>query len=92
MPRPKKITGNRCPYDQERDSCPMQCKYNHFENADGLVIDAWDLKCLDCGLRDTIAFRSDEMEEADACNPQQCPFCQQTNLTKGVNPCQSNSL
>jgi hypothetical protein len=87
--RPTKPPKNKCPHDADRDSCPLTCKYNHFESND-LTIDAWELKCLDCGWRETIGFRSDEMDEEDAgVNPTVCPFCDQCNLSAGKNPCKA---
>ena len=62
--RPAKAPDGKCPQDADRQSCPLTCKYNHFESED-LTIDAWELKCLDCGWRETIGFRSDEMDEED---------------------------
>ena len=89
MKRPSKPPNNKCPQDTDRESCPLTCKYNHFES-DELTIDAWELKCLDCGWRETIGHRSDEMdEEDDELNPKECPFCKQCNLPVGKNPCQS---
>ncbi|MEQ1904942.1 MAG: hypothetical protein ABL888_12215 [Pirellulaceae bacterium] len=85
MNRPVKARGGRCPRDAERDSCPMQCRYNHFVSPQGLVIDSWDLKCLDCGIRETIAYRSDELEEG--AQPTRCPFCEQDGFVTGTNPC-----
>lgn len=84
---PDKPPGNKCPRDATQSKCELVCKYNHFEG-DDLTIDAWELKCLDCGWRDTIGFRSDEMDEddEDVCT-EQCPFCGLTDLPTGKNPC-----
>jgi len=78
----------KCPQHGTRDECPLVCKYNHFES-DDLTIDAWELKCLDCGWRDTIGFRSDEEEEENEANfdPKRCPFCKKTDLPTGQGPC-----
>lgn len=70
----------------DRDECPLVCKYNHFESED-LTIDAWELKCMDCGWRDTVGFRSDEMEDDDV-NPKQCPFCLKADMPPGQRPCE----
>jgi hypothetical protein len=87
--RPTKPPKNKCPHDADRDSCPLTCKYNHFESND-LTIDAWELKCLDCGWRETIGFRSDEMDEEDAgVKPTACPFCKLCDLAAGKNPCKA---
>jgi hypothetical protein len=68
----------------------MTCKYNHFESESGeLVIDAWELKCSDCGLRETIGYRSDEMDPEETVDPKTCPYCNQSGLTPGANPCES---
>jgi len=86
--RPVKPPNEKCPQEGDRQSCPLTCKYNHFES-DELTIDAWELKCLDCGWRETIGFRSDEMDEEDeAVDPTKCPFCDQCNLSAGKDPCQ----
>ena len=81
----------KCPQHGTRDECPLVCKYNHFES-DDLTIDAYELKCLDCGWRDTIGFRSDETEEDDDLpedfDPKKCPFCNQCGLKPGQNPCE----
>jgi len=48
------------------------------------------LKCLDCGWRDTVGYRSDEMDEEDAdVNPKQCPFCQLKACEPGTNCCEN---
>ena len=83
------IPPHGCPKDSTKTSCNLQCKYNHFE-ADDLVIDSWELKCLDCGHRETIGYRTDEPETLeDVESPQQCPFCQGCELPTGRNPCES---
>ena len=82
--RPSKPSNNRCPQGEGRESCPLSCKYNFFES-DELTIHAWELKCSDCGWRDTIGYRSDE--EMDCEDPSQCPFCQVKGLSPGKNPC-----
>ena len=76
----------KCPNHGTRSECPLVCKYNHFEGEES-TIDAWELKCLDCGWRDTIGFRSDEMDEDDEEDPTVCPFCHQCGLKPGKNPC-----
>ena len=87
--RPAKPPNEKCPQESDRQSCPLICKYNHFESED-LTIDAWELKCLDCGWRETIGFRSDEMDdEEDDVDPTVCPFCKQCDLAPGKDPCQS---
>ncbi len=87
--RPPKPSDGQCPQGAERESCPLTCKYNHFETED-LTIDAWELKCLDCGWRETTGFRSDEMddEEDASLDPTVCPFCEQCDLAPGKEPCQ----
>ena len=85
-PIPGKPPNGQCPHDSERDSCPLSCKYNFFESGD-LTIDAWELKCADCGWRDTIGFRSDEVEDGDTTNPKECPFCHQCGFQPGRDPC-----
>ncbi len=87
--RPAKPPDGKCPHDAARDECNLVCKYNFFESGD-LSINSWELKCLDCGLRQTIAYRSDDEDEEkpEERNPKQCPFCQLCDLTPGQNPCQ----
>ena len=89
-PRPAVPPGGCKNEDQlERDHCPLQCKFNFFES-DELTIHTFELKCLDCGWRDTIGYRSDDEDDEDRPdNPSQCPFCQQCDLTTGINPCQT---
>lgn len=77
----------KCPQGKQR--CPLTCKYNHFDG-DDFTIDAWELKCLDCGWRDTIAYRSDELDEDELeadFDPRKCPFCQICDVAPGKNPC-----
>ncbi len=86
--RPPKPPGGKCPQAISRDACPLVCKYNHFESEE-LTIDAWELRCLDCGWRETIAYRSDEDESPDVGDdPEQCPFCKLKELRIGRNPCE----
>lgn len=86
---PLKPSNNRCPQDATRERCNLQCKYNHFEAGD-LVIDSWELKCLDCGYRETIAYRSDDEDLAEVTdNPKKCPFCDRCDLAPGRSPCSS---
>ena len=83
--RPATPPAQACPRGQS--ACNLVCKYNHFE-ADDLVIDSWELKCLDCGFRETIAFRSDDSDlDLDSAEPTRCPFCEGTGLPPGKNPC-----
>lgn len=86
MSRPLTPGGNACPL--KKDHCALQCKYNHFL-AGGLEIHSWELKCLDCGFRKTVAYRSDD-EEADWSSGVQktCPFCHRKDLEPGKNPCE----
>lgn len=89
--RPSKPPPGKCPNDKpeeglHRESCPLQCKYNFFES-DDLTIHTYELKCLDCGWRDTIGYRSDDDEPQP--NPSECPFCQNCDLATGKNPCES---
>ena len=67
------------------ETCPLQCKYNFFESEE-LTIHTYELKCLDCGWRDTIGYRSDEPDDVPP-NPEKCPFCEQCKLPTGINPC-----
>ena len=80
----------KCQQDPDRTSCPLVCKYNFFES-DELTINAWELKCLDCGWRETVGHRTDE-EDADEMpadfDPKQCPFCKRRDLPTGKSPCQ----
>jgi hypothetical protein len=84
--RPAKPPGDKCPQKSDRETCPLICKYNHFESEE-LTIHAWELKCPDCGWRDTIGFRSDEEDPDESVDPSQCPFCNQCELSTGRNPC-----
>jgi hypothetical protein len=45
---------------------------------------------MDCGWRDTVGYRSDEMEdEDDDVDVKVCPFCKKDGLCPGKNPCQA---
>ena len=79
MARDRKTIG-QCP------NCPGQnltCTWNHFERGD-LVIDSWEHKCLDCGLRDTTAYRTDDEDDDDddatvePADRRVCPYCSRT--------------
>lgn len=78
-----------CRQDATRTQCPLICKYNHFDDGE-LVINAWELKCLDCGWRDTVGFRSDEMDEEElaSVDPTACPFCELKGCVPGANGCE----
>ena len=87
--RPAKPPQQACPHDASRTSCNLHCKYNHFE-ADELVIDSWELKCLDCGYRKTIGYRTDEPESMeDVESVETWPFCKACGLAPGRIPCQA---
>ena len=86
--RPAKPANNQCPYDEERDSCNLTCKYNVFRR-EALEIHSWELGCLDCGLRQTIAWRSDDEDDPLPDAPDRCPFCEQCGLAPGKNPCEN---
>ena len=83
--KPAKPDASQCPNDL--DGCDLQCKYNFFESEE-LTIHAYELKCLNCGWRETIGYRSDEADETDQTNPRQCPFCDACDLNPGRNPCE----
>lgn len=89
--RPSKPPKDKCPLKNEDATCQLQCKYNFFES-DELTIDAYELKCLNCGWRETIGYRSDEMEdEAEEVNTKQCPFCELCDLAAGTNACDAKT-
>ena len=53
----------------------LTCKYNYFGEGE-LEIHAWEHKCLDCGGRQTTAYRSDDDEIVFAeMQVDQCPYC-----------------
>lgn len=86
--KPSTPPNEKCP-QHPRESCPLVCKYNFFES-DEFTIDAWELKCLDCGWRETIGYRSDELDEDELpadFNPKRCPFCHLCDLKPGKEPC-----
>ena len=75
----------KCPHGKTQ--CNLVCKYNFFE-ADDLTINSWELKCLDCGFRETIAYRSDDSDlDLENLDPEVCPFCKLSELKPGQNPC-----
>lgn len=76
-----------CPHGEDHRDCKITCKYNRFESGD-LRIDSWEVKCLDCGLRKTIAMRSDEPDE-DQRPPEVCPFCDFCATSAGKDLCTS---
>lgn len=84
--RPPQPPADKCP-DAEREQCPLQCRFNRFES-DDLAIWTWELKCLDCGYRETIGYRSDESEHWEGVAPNRCPFCETDDLPPGRNPCE----
>ena len=85
MPPPPATCPNQTNSDgSQRESCPLQSKYNYFES-DDLTIDTYELKCLDCGWRDTVGYRSEDEDQPE--NPKQCPFCSKCDLEPGRNPC-----
>ncbi len=89
MARPTIPPAGVCKQDPDRKECPLVCRYNHFESdEEDLTIDAWELKCLECGWRDTIGYRSDEEDQDESCDPKICPFCKLDGLSPGKNPCQ----
>lgn len=54
----------------------VTCRYNHFERPEAqLVIDAWEHKCSNCGVRETTGYRSDDPEEDRPEAPRKCPYC-----------------
>ena len=59
-------------------STNLTCKFNHFAQGD-LEIHSWEHKCLDCGHRETTAYRSDD-EDMDTPVEQRalCPYCGRT--------------
>ena len=76
MPHPARDAMDACPHGAGHRDCRLTCKYNVFE-AGELRIDSWELKCLDCGLRKTVAVRSDdEPSDEQETSPNVCPFCQ----------------
>ena len=60
-----------CPKCESRS---VSCRFNFFDRGD-LQIHSWEHKCLNCGWRDTKAFRSDDPPEARSAEPAKCPFC-----------------
>lgn len=74
MARDKKTIGS-CPNCSGEN---LTCTYNFFDRNE-LVIHAWEHKCLDCGLRDTTAWRSDDEDGIpDDLDPAVCPYCGRT--------------
>ena len=61
------------------------CRFNRFAR-DDLSIWSWELRCVDCGYRETIAYRTDEEQSSDA-DPEICPFCQLEGMQSGRDPC-----
>jgi len=77
----------KCPRGADYRECELQCKYHTFDDGE-LQIYSWELKCLDCGFRSTIAHRSDDEDfDFEACSPTTCPFCELAVAAKGKNLC-----
>lgn len=58
-----------------RCGADLACNYNHFERGE-LTIDSWEHKCVNCGLRETKAYRSDQPAADEKVDILTCPFCQ----------------
>ena len=82
---PLKPPRDQCQIDDGREACPLQCRFNRFAR-DDLSIWSWELRCVDCGYRETVAYRSDD-EEPLATDPEICPFCLVDGWQPGRNPC-----
>jgi len=84
---PEKLPSGRCGQDAPRAVCPLRCKTNRFAGGD-LTIDTWEIRCLDCGLRETVAYRSDDPDAAPiGGDPRVCPFCRVRQEGTGISPC-----
>ena len=71
MPRNRQMVGD-CPNCGGYD---LAYTYNHFESNE-LTIDSWEHKCLSCGFRDTMAFRSDDEDaKSKDVDPYVRPYC-----------------
>lgn len=80
----------QCPQGDYFRDCNLHCKYHTFDDG-SLQIYSWELKCLDCGWRSTIAHRSDDEDfDPAACAPSTCPFCGLTGAAKGKDLCISS--
>jgi len=75
-----------CPQGAEHTECRLRCRYNLFEKEE-LRIDSWEVRCLDCGVRETLAYRSDDSQLDAEIVPTRCPFCARDDLPPGKNPC-----
>lgn len=79
----------QCPNGEEYRDCKLRCKYHTFDDGE-LQIYSWELRCLDCGFRNTIAYRSDDEDfDPAATPPAVCPFCELTAEGPGKNICLS---
>ena len=56
----------------------LACRFNYFDRGD-LQVHSWEHKCVDCGWRETKAFRSDAPDTSGA-NPATCPWCGRAGL------------
>jgi hypothetical protein len=52
----------------------VRCTYNFFSR-DDLQIHTWEHRCLDCSVRETTAYRSDEEPDDQPPDPTACPYC-----------------
>ena len=79
----------QCPQGDDFGDCNLHCKYHTFDDGT-LQIYSWELKCLDCGWRSTIAHRSDDEDfDLAECSPATCPFCDLADAVKGKDLCVS---
>ncbi|MFP6693598.1 MAG: hypothetical protein VB875_11295 [Pirellulales bacterium] len=58
----------------------VRCSYNFFAG-DDLQIHTWEHRCLDCSVRETTAYRSDEEPGGQSLDPICCPYCSRTVST-----------
>ena len=89
---PGRRSVKQCPKGDDFHNCKLQCKYNSYDDSQ-LRIFSWELKCLDCGWRNTIAIRSDDEDFDKVANPPDvCPFCELEDAANGKNLCVKTEL
>jgi hypothetical protein len=67
---PQRVTIGHCP---KCAAANFRCSYNYFAREE-LTIESWEHRCLNCGFRETKAYRSDQPLETGV-DPAVCPFC-----------------
>jgi hypothetical protein len=78
-----------CPNGPEFHDCSLHCKLHTFDTGQ-VQIYSWELRCLDCGWRSTIGYRSDDADfDPSSATHTTCPFCALAASGPGKDMCVS---